>query len=251
MRWRSPSVHDHLRDGVSNTCHAPTSVLPQLVALGRPVVAEHLQRAVGAIDLQRRRAVSLHREAGRHDAEHVVAEVEEDLVVVECGDVDGLAVDDPARCHDAGHRLHTAHRTEQAGEAGQVVDPEVEQRPAGLSEVPLAPVGARPSVSGTSEGRPADRSGAELGGHRLIGRAEDHRRRTPEVSVARAGGREQLGGLRPGHRHRLLDEDVLAGPKCFESERPVLGHRRQDDDDVDVVAVDQLVVIQPRMATPP
>ena len=80
-----------------------------------------------------------------------VAEVEQDLVVVERGDVDGLAVDDPARGHDASHCLHGQHRTEQAGEAGQVVDPEVEQRAAGLPEIPLAPVGARPSVSGTSE----------------------------------------------------------------------------------------------------
>ena len=72
------------------------AVLPQLVALRRPVVAEHLDRAFGAVDLERRRAVLLHREAGGHDAEDGVAEVERDLVVVERGDVDEVAVDDSA-----------------------------------------------------------------------------------------------------------------------------------------------------------
>src|SRR5439155_23683877 len=42
-------------------------VAPELPALGRPVVPEQLDRALVAVDLERGRAVLLHREARRHD----------------------------------------------------------------------------------------------------------------------------------------------------------------------------------------
>src|SRR4051812_9711892 len=63
--------------GVALRMDAPGALLvpPQLPALGRPVVAEQLDRPLFAVDLDRRRAVALHREAGRHDGEARAAEV--------------------------------------------------------------------------------------------------------------------------------------------------------------------------------
>jgi hypothetical protein len=53
--------------GLAIELPGPDLVLPQLVALGIPVVAQHLDRSGAAIDLDRRAAILLHRKAGRDD----------------------------------------------------------------------------------------------------------------------------------------------------------------------------------------
>jgi len=107
-------------------------VAPDFVAVRRPVIAHHLQGALGAVELEPRRAVFLHREAGSHRREHAAAEIERDLRVVGhlCPDdaaahlarlfnapLGGLDLDSAARARDhrgvsakGVERLHGAER---------------------------------------------------------------------------------------------------------------------------------------------
>ena len=127
------------------------AVAPQLVALGRPVVAEQLQHAVGAVQLDRGRAVLLHREARRDRGEARVAEVDQDVRVVLGLHAHRLALDDALGDRDARHRGHAPRRPEEAAQRGHVVDAEVEERAAAALVEPAAPVRARPAVARTRE----------------------------------------------------------------------------------------------------
>ena len=70
-----------------------------LVALRGPVVAQHLDDPLAPVQLDGRRAVGGHGEAGGHHGQPTLAEIDGDLVVVGVLDLDLLTVD-PA----AGHR---------------------------------------------------------------------------------------------------------------------------------------------------
>lgn len=106
---------------------AAGGVLPPFVAVGVPVIAEHLEGALGAVDLEGRGAVLLDGEAGRDDGGGGVAEVEEDLGVVLGGDGHGAAVDLAGGDGDAGEGGDALDWTEEGDEGGDAVDAEVEE----------------------------------------------------------------------------------------------------------------------------
>ena len=134
--------------GLGNTRQAPTSFRHSSHPSGRPVVAEELDGALAAVDLDRGGAVSLHRESGRDDREARVAEVEQHVRVVVGFDPDPAAVHLALRDRDAHHRRHPPRGTEEGAQARDVVDAEVEQRPAAWGVEPVVPPRARPSRTG-------------------------------------------------------------------------------------------------------
>src|SRR5207253_7275641 len=113
---------------------------PDLHATRAPIVAQQVDAAPGADQLHRPvgpvRAVD---EAGLHAREYGIAVVHEQHGVVVRLDLDPLSLHDPLRDGDTGERDHAARGAEQAGECGEVVDTEVEQRAAALAVEPRPP----------------------------------------------------------------------------------------------------------------
>ena len=62
-----------------------------------------------------------------------------------------------------------------------------------------------------------------------------------EHEIARLGQCDDLLGVGPVHRHRLLDEDVLAGLECLLGQRRVRGYRRGDNDGVELGIFEQIL----------
>ncbi len=91
------------RIGLAEHLPGAVAVAPELESLGRPVVAEHLEDAVGAVQLDRRRPVLLHREPRRDRREPAVAEIDQDVGVVLGLDAQRDALDDALGDRDARH----------------------------------------------------------------------------------------------------------------------------------------------------
>ena len=241
-RCRRPSVHGQVGSVSAWISHAPCAVAPQLVALRRPVVAEQLQHAGRAVQLDRGRAVLLHREAGRDDGQPALAEVDQHVRVVLGLDLHLLAGDVALRDRDAGHRGHAPRRAEDAAQRDDVVDAEVEQRTAAPAVEPGRPVGARPAVAGAGRDDRADVAGRDPS------RGSRGRWATAGCAAPAAGGRGSSRPARPVRPPR--SSDVAIGfststclPACERraGERPVLVHRRQHQHQVDVRVADHVV----------
>ena len=223
--------------------HSPGTgrVFPDLVAVGCPVVAHHLHGALEAVQLNRGRAVFLDREARRDDGVAGVAKVDQDVRVVVGGNGHRLALDDALRDRGADHARHTLGRAEQATERDDVVDAKVKQRTAARLVKPLAPVGTRPAVERSRECRTTDAAGSKVGVDRAIGGREDHVWSRYEVAGGGLGRFDKTRGCHEVCRHRLLDQDMLAGCERLLGESTMGRHRGEDQDDLDVGMSDHVV----------
>ena len=229
--------------GASKVCQQPALVLPELVAGGRPVLADHLDDALAAVELDARHAVALDGEAGGDHRVAGVAEVEQEVGVVVRSDLDQLAVDDALGDGGAGHGHHALGRADDAGEGGDVVDAEVEHGAAARLVEPLPPVGTGPAVEAAGGEDRADIALVDAAPDRLVGRAEDDVRGADQVAGAALGQADQLRGFRQGHRHRLLDQDVLARLQRGAGDLAVLLHRGEDEHQLDRRVVQDLAVV--------
>src|SRR3990172_3366442 len=114
-------------------------VEPQLVAVGVPIIPHQLDRPFRSIELEPGSTVALDRETCAGNGEYRLAEVEQDVHVVLDLDGDVLAADEPIRYGRAGHGGYAPYRAEPAGEAGDVVDCQVEDCPAAGAVEPTLP----------------------------------------------------------------------------------------------------------------
>ena len=124
---------------------------PSLETLRRPIVAEQLQDAVRAVELDGRAAILLHREAGGDAGKSAVTEIEQHLRIVVRLDGDLDAFGHAFRDRRADHRAHAPHGSHEAAETHQVIDAEIEKGSAARAVVPLPPPGAGPSIACASE----------------------------------------------------------------------------------------------------
>src|SRR5688572_6671666 len=136
--------------GLFENLPAAGVVSPEFVAVGVPIVAEHLDRAGRAIHLDGRAAILLHGETARHDAKTRITEVENDLSVVFGFDLDLAAIDFALGNRNSGHCTDALRWAEQAGETRDAIDTEIEERAAARLVKPVAPPRTGPSVASAS-----------------------------------------------------------------------------------------------------
>ena len=79
--WRIPSVQGQ-RDPSSKICQQPALFCHISYPARSPVLADHLDRALGAVELDPRHLVALHREPGGDHGVAGIAEVEQQVRVV-------------------------------------------------------------------------------------------------------------------------------------------------------------------------
>src|SRR3954471_1843754 len=99
--WREGAL-DHTADAVIpgparaifEDLTAPGVVLPHLVAGGGPVLADHLDRAISAVELDTRHSVLWNREPGSDDGVAGVTKIEHQMSVIVRADLHQLTVDD-------------------------------------------------------------------------------------------------------------------------------------------------------------
>src|SRR5207245_1898195 len=123
-------------------------ILPQLVAVRVPIIAEHLNGAGRAIDLECGAALLLNGEAGGDHGERVVAEVQQHLRVVLRFDADLSAVNVAFGNGHARHGHDALGGAEQAGQTREAIDTEVKETTAARLVEPFAPRRAGPAVTG-------------------------------------------------------------------------------------------------------
>ena len=87
----------------------------------------------------------------------------------------------------------------------------------------------------------AERTGRYELLHGLHGRSQHLTGSGDERQTALAGGLDHLARFGVGGGHRLLHVDVLAGAQRVHRQRIVVFDRSDDEDEIDVVAGDQLL----------
>ena len=140
-------------------------------------------------------------EPALHVREHAVAVVEQHHGVVFFGDFD-LALADRS-CASGVTMLTIAttdlRRTEQAGQARQVVDAQVGHAAAALFVEERRPIGARVAVVGVGRGDAAELARGKRLGHERELRAADDDRRAPHAHAFRLGLLAESPGRRPAN----------------------------------------------------
>lgn len=213
-------------------------VVPELVAVGVPVVAEHLEGSVGAIDFEGGRPVLLEGEAGGDDGGGTGAEVEDELGVVFGFDADEASVDVAFGDGDAGEGEYASGGADEPGEGGDGVDAEVEETAAAGAVEPIVPPGAGPSVASAGGADFADVTVADPAGEDLEGGAEGGEGCGDQGSGAGPGEFDELTGFGEVGGEWFFDDHVFIGLEGEAGEAAVIGHGGEDEHEVDVVAVE-------------
>src|SRR5437879_2086339 len=103
------------RLGLLETLPAAGVILPDFVAVGVPIIPQHLEGAFGPIKFQPGTAILLDREAGRHDRETTVSEIEQHLRVVVRLDRLGASSNQPFGNGNTRHCGDAARGAEKSG----------------------------------------------------------------------------------------------------------------------------------------
>ena len=134
---------------------------------------------------------------------------------------------------DTGHRHDALRRPEQAGQTGERIHPQIEERTAAGLVKPFAPGGPCPAVTSAGGARLADFAAPDAARERLKGRAEHGERRTDQVAGAAPGQLDQGRSFLEGRGHRFLDQHMLARFEGGPGEPGVVRHRSENDHKVD------------------
>ena len=150
-----------------------------------------------------------------------------------------------------------SRRSQHSGQAVQHVDRDIAQ---GTTRRPVVPGRIdRSQRSLTAAGRfvvvpaagaaPCPVDVAERAGryellHGLHGRGQHLTRGGDQRQIALAGGLDHLARFGVGGGHRLLHVDVLAGAQRIHRQRIVVFDRSDDEDEIDIVAGDQLLGVR-------
>src|SRR5437016_9725189 len=129
-KCRSPSVHGHSGWVSLKLCQQPALFLPELVAVGVPIITQHLDGAGCSVKFQTRTAILLDREAGCYDRKATTSEIEQDMRVVVRLDTLRASLNQPFGNGNTRHRGDAAHRSEKSGERGEIIDTQIKKRAA-------------------------------------------------------------------------------------------------------------------------
>ena len=213
---------------------------PSLETLRRPIIAEQLQDAVRAVELDRGAAILLHREAGGDAGKPAVTEIEQHLRIVVRLDGHLDAFGHSFRDRRADHRAHAPHGSHEAAETHQVVDAEIEKRSATRPVIPLPPPGAGPSIACASEHDLADFSRMNVGMHGPVRRRQHDVRSADQKALCAPADPQQLARRGDAGRHRLFDQDVFARLESGLRQFRMFVHARQHKNRIDIVTRDEL-----------
>src|SRR5205807_8575825 len=135
---------------------ATGAILPDLVAVGVPIITQQVDGAFCSIKFQPWTAILLDGEAGRYDGEATASEIEQDMRVVVRLDSLGASLNQPFGNGNTHHPGDAAHGSEKSGMRGEIIDTQIKKRAATPFVKPTGPIRPRPTVAAPCGNDPAN-----------------------------------------------------------------------------------------------